>query len=496
MIRALAVLLLSTTAFAALAIDAPRLVPSASSATKPSTPGAVAYQLDSRILGQTRHVLVRLPHSFDSSAPSRRYPLMIVFDGDWLLQPVATASDVLVEHGQIPEAVLVAIENVDDYDGRVHDLTPPGLSVSGSSLTEGGDRFLDFVEQELLPALDAQFRTAAPRVLVGTSSGGILTTYAAATRDTFRVALALDTPIHLGDHWLAKKLAARAKKNAPPLHFAAIDARFGWDDVSWSSVASVAPATWVLYREQLQHESHTSMQFIGAYIGLRELFRDYSAFTAPPWPTTSILSSYDRLAASYGAPLVPPQPLLRTVIDDLLMEGRGAAAHAALDLLVASYGPPRDLAPLRERVASVERLPPPTESVESLLATPFPSPAELRDYLGEWEGSMWLNPEQKTPVLLRLTTENGKVRGAFVSWPEPDIKDEQQLQYLALTPAGLTFGFMNGMRPRGMLLHEARRDGDRLEGTVRFGGINAIRPNGEKPPTVYFALQRKSSGLP
>src|SRR5581483_10032384 len=100
------------------------------------------------------------------------------------------------------EAVIVGIENTEDPDGRVRDLTPPGLSVSGSSLDEAGDRFLDFVEQELLPALDARFRTTAPRVLVGHSSGGILATYAAATRDSFRLVLALDGPTHLGNDWL------------------------------------------------------------------------------------------------------------------------------------------------------------------------------------------------------------------------------------------------------------------------------------------------------
>ncbi|MBV8518101.1 MAG: hypothetical protein JO197_11935 [Acidobacteria bacterium] len=489
MIRALVVLLLSNVVAHGYAADAPRLLPAAAS---PSTPRAAAYDIPSRILGQTRRVIVRLPPSFATSAPSRRYPLAIVLDGDWLLQSVATASEPLVEHGQIPELVLVAIANTDDGDGRVHDLTPPGLSVSGSSLSEGGDRFLDFIERELVPALDAQFRTAAPRLLIGTSSGGILTTYAAATRNTFRLALALDTPIHLGDRWLAKKLAARAKAaGAPPLHYASIDARFGWDDASWSAVTSSAPPSWVLYREKLQHESHTSMQFLGAYLGLRELFRDYSALAAPPSPTTSIVPYYDRLAESYGEPLVPPQSLLRTVIDDLLMEGRGANAHAVLDTLVASYGAPRDVVTLREQVASVERLPPPTESVESLLATPFPTPDELRDYLGEWEGEMWLNPDAKTPVLLRLTVEDGHVRGAFLSWPEPQVKDEQPLQYLARTPDGLAFGFMNGMRPRGVLLHEAKRDGDTLTGTVRFGGINFVRPDGERPPTIHFVLRKK-----
>src|SRR4030095_12324967 len=92
---------------------------------------------------------------------------------------------------------------------RVYDLTPPGLSVSGSSLNEGGDRFLDFIEQELLPAVDRQFRGGAPRTFLGHSSGGILATYVAATRPMFRAVVAIDTPTEFGDNWLPKKLTTR-----------------------------------------------------------------------------------------------------------------------------------------------------------------------------------------------------------------------------------------------------------------------------------------------
>ena len=133
---------------------------------------AQTFSIASVVLGQARQVRVLLPESFSKSAPDRRYPVTLVLDGAWHLRKVAVASDELSRNGLIPESILVAIENVDDFEGRVHDLTPPGLSVSGSSLNEGGDRFLDFLEQELLPAVDRQFRGGQPRILVGTSSGG------------------------------------------------------------------------------------------------------------------------------------------------------------------------------------------------------------------------------------------------------------------------------------------------------------------------------------
>jgi hypothetical protein len=451
------------------------------------------FTIQSEILKQTRTVQVHLPPSFAKSAPSRRYPTMVVLDGQWLLDSVVPTAEVLASHGQIPESVIVAIENTDDYEGRVHDLTPPGLSVSGSSRNEGGDRFLDFIEKELLPAVDAQFKGGNPRTLIGTSSGGILVTYAAAARPAFRFALALDTPTHLDDNWLIKKVVERARTSTSPMHYASLEARFGWSDEAWKQLTSAAPSNWLLYREHLPHESHTSMQFAGAYIGLREIFRDYSMITTQNAPTTSILPAYEKLASSYGATVIPPAPLLREAIDDLLMEGRGAAAHAAFDMLASSYGEPSNAAKTRERIADVERQPPPTETVESLLATPFPTPAEAREYLGEWEGEEWMNPEVKSRMVLRIAEEDGKVVATVINWPEPDMEMKRPMQYLKVTPHGLTFGDMNGMRPRGVILHEGVRKGDVLAGTERFGGIRFNSPDGRMPPTIHFELRKKKT---
>jgi len=223
---------------------------------------------------------------------------MVLVDGEYLLPTVAAVSDELARNGQIPESVIVAIENAGGADEmssnqkRVYDLTPPGLSVSGSDLNQGGDRFLDFIEKELLPAVDRKFRIAAPRTFVGVSSGGVLATYVAATRSTYSAVVSLDAPVNLGDNWLAKKLIARAGRGGSPVRYASLEAKFGWPDASWQTLLSTAPTSWKLYREKLQLEGHETMQMLGAYLGLRQVFSDYSRFSAPQSPTTSILPYY------------------------------------------------------------------------------------------------------------------------------------------------------------------------------------------------------------
>jgi hypothetical protein len=59
-----------------------------------------------------------------------------------------------------------------------------------------------------------------------------------------------------------------------------------------------------------------------------------------------------------------------------------------------------------------------------------------------------------------------------------------------VTPTGLTFGFMNGMRPRGVVLYEGPLRGDTLSGKSRWGGINFKYPERADAPDPGFSFTR------
>jgi hypothetical protein len=475
----------------------PELVPDPQQTVPASrVDGALSLRIDSAILGETRPITVVLPASYARSAPERRYSVTVVLDGEANVPPAAAVSSELARNGQIPESVIVAIPNLDPMRGRLRDLTPPGLSVSGSGLGEGGDRFLDFIERELLPAVDRRFRGGAPRTLVGHSSGGILATYAAATRPTFRAVVAIDTPIELGDNWLARRLTDRARRATEPLRYVSLEARFGWPEAVWTALVAAAPASWRLHRERLVHESHESIGMLGMYLGLREAFADYSGLAAPVAPTTSILAYYVKLGEALGAPVVPPEALLRSVAEDLAAEGRGAAAREVYTQLVAAYGAPSDGAELVARIAEVERRPPPAETVEGLLATPFPGPEQTRAFLGDWVGDITMSPDapRTDRLRLRLRVVDGRVVGETIQRMPSGEARVQSWEYLKITPEGMTWGVMNGMRPRGVVLFEGRLEGDTLAGTSRFGGMDFRTSDGSRPPPLYFSFRRVREG--
>lgn len=452
---------------------------------------ATAYTFTSRSLGQTRPVFVGLPRSFAKT--TRGYPVLFVLDGEAQFPIAVTVASQLAGLGHMPEVIVVGIPNVEEYTGRVHDMTPPGLSVSGSSKNEGGELFLDFMEKELMPALKSQFRANGMIILEGHSSGGVIATYAAATRPAFRFVLALDTPAHLGENWLPARMMERAAKSAPgQLRYVSLESRFGWTDTAWSRFVNAAPKAWKLSRQKLDHESHVSLPFIGLYVGLRSLFEDYAILSAPQSPTTRTLAYYREMAKSWDAPVIPPAGLIRQVLEDLEMEGQSKASADAYRLLVEGYGAPSDSAEWAVRLANLAKQPPLLETVDGLLATPAPKSSDAGRLIGEWRGQDWINAEDKHDIKLVLRDSAGVLVGDWFSYPEPGVELRQALTYLKLVPNGLDFGFMNGMRPRGMLVHEGRFDGASLKGTMRFGGIRFVRPAGMPgPPVVYFDLKRK-----
>ncbi len=475
------------------ACEGQSLVPASANASinKPTDmERASALQLESKVLGETRPVLVGLPRSF--SKTTRNYPVLIVLDGEAQFPIAVTVASQLAALGHMPETIVVGIPNIDQLGRRVHDMTPPGLSVSGSSKNEGGEKFLDFIEKELMPALQKQYRANGMIILEGHSSGGIIATYAAATRPAFRFVLSLDLPTHLGDNWIPQRMMERTTRLAStPLRYVSLESRFGWRDSTWKLFVDAAPRSWRLTRQKLDHESHTSLPFVGLYLGLRTLFEDYQVNSAPESPTTRTIAYYREMQNSWGFQVMPPSGLLRRVIEDLEMEGQSKPALDAYKLLVEGYGSPSDSADWNTRLANLAKLPPLTETVEGLLATPAPKTADARRFVGEWRGFDWINEEDKHEIRIRLRDSAGVLVGEWFSYPEPGVELVQKLTYLKVVPNGLNFGFMNGMRPRGMLVHEGRFDGQVLKGLMRFGGVRIVRPPGEPgPPKVLFELKR------
>ncbi|VXD10541.1 conserved hypothetical protein [Marinoscillum sp. 108] len=134
------------------------------------------FVIESNILDEERTCLISLPDSYnDSCLASKKYPVIILLDG---YTHFKTASGIVHfmsskrnRNNLMPESIIIAIENVD----RERDFTVTKIKTKRPNTMGGGRSFLNFIENELIPYVDENYRTEPSRTLIGHSLGGLLT---------------------------------------------------------------------------------------------------------------------------------------------------------------------------------------------------------------------------------------------------------------------------------------------------------------------------------
>lgn len=152
----------------------------------------------SAILGNTRGVWLYLPPSFDEN-PEAVYPILLMHDGQNLFDPryafggrtwkvsetLNAGIDALDPARSLAEVVVVGPENT---DRRMYEYTPTKSSEPVYKDSGGGDLYLRFLVEELLPMVRSMetpvhlkgrlIQDAGKTTLAGSSLGGLISAYA------------------------------------------------------------------------------------------------------------------------------------------------------------------------------------------------------------------------------------------------------------------------------------------------------------------------------
>lgn len=117
-------------------------------------------EVNSKILKNTRQLKVQLPRNYDANT-KKTYPLIFIFDGDYLFEPIAGIVDYLSYWEEIPEAIIVGVNQVGH---RIED----GLCDKTDFLPVGtGAQFYDFILFEVLDSLKENYKIGNFSVAVG-----------------------------------------------------------------------------------------------------------------------------------------------------------------------------------------------------------------------------------------------------------------------------------------------------------------------------------------
>lgn len=138
------------------------------------------FHLQSEFLKETRSIHVSLPEQYDLS--SKIYPLVLVMDHDLLFNTTAAITTQLSRTSRMPESIVVSIST-----GSKHrNYYAPNLYNNHRdrpyNYGNHQEEFLNFIEKELLPSVEENYRIAKFKTIIGFSPSSVFSIYSLLTK--------------------------------------------------------------------------------------------------------------------------------------------------------------------------------------------------------------------------------------------------------------------------------------------------------------------------
>ena len=277
----------------------------------------------SKVLGEDRRIFVQTPSNMK---PYDAYPVLYVLDGEAFSIMAGGQVQYLSEaYKIIPSMIVVGIANTD----RVRDLTPthsiigpdgkPDTSVNAFGKTSGGgEKFLQFIKEELMPYIESNYPTAPYKILSGHSLGGLMAVYCMVNHpEYFNAYIGISPSVQWDKNSMLQQVADKMNtKNASNrmLFFtdANEDAAFHQNQLSLDSLLKVKNIPGLKYKRMFYpEETHISEPVKAFYDGIRFIYPNWhlpynsSAFKRT-MSSKIIIDHYNELSKSYGYKVIPP----------------------------------------------------------------------------------------------------------------------------------------------------------------------------------------------
>jgi hypothetical protein len=305
--------------------------------------------IKSEVLGEERVILVRTPPGYEHG--DARFPVLYMTDGDAHLLHTSGTIGFLARNGRMPEMIVVGITNTD----RTRDLTPTRSNLKTpegelqAPTSGGGDKFLKFIQTELIPRIEKQYRVEPYRVLAGHSLGGLFALHAMVSRpELFNAYIAVSPSTQWDDFYIVKRVEAflKARKSLNRTLFVSLGNEPGNIGVGFEKLKAVLAGQQVKDfmwdSAHLEDEDHGSVVLRSHYAGLRKVF---DGWQLPRDPGTGRFAGglqeldehYKKLSARLGYPIVAPEPLVNVFGYQLMTSGKVQDAIAVFKLNVERY---------------------------------------------------------------------------------------------------------------------------------------------------------------
>jgi len=281
------------------------------------------YSIHSKILSEERKYWISLPESYDDKLKSyKRYPLIILLDGH--LHFKSSAGMIQFMSGerngyrQLPEMIVVGIMNVN----RRRDFTPDKVITKRKNETGGGDKFLTFLEQELIPKIDNEFRTMPFRVLFGHSLGGLFTAHAYLQENSsFNSFISIDPSFGTWTDSImdGKIKLVNEKVFTRPIYIAT--ANWGKGNIRnrdrhirfYESLNSKCEGKYKGKIEYFENENHGTVPLPALYNGISFIFKDYYYPYRSATNREELVNHFKKISQRLSYKFSPPEELVNRI---------------------------------------------------------------------------------------------------------------------------------------------------------------------------------------
>lgn len=330
-----------------------------------SSPFTTGFQetIPSKLLGQQRKIWIHIPNSNGGNKINNRgkYPVIYLLDGDENFNTVVSITEHMEESGLCPPLIVVGIVHED----RLTELTT-GKDKELPNVVGNGDKFMAFVEKELIPYVDTNYPTTTYKTLIGHSVGGLTVINTLLHHPNyFNAYVSLDAALW----WNNKKSVEEAKTILPTQNyqgktlFMAMANRLerGMDTLSvqkdTSSSTDLVRSNLefikilnVNKRNQLRNsykfykdDDHPSVRLIGEYDALRFIFGFYklkiydSELSNPNFKIDSVLTAhYKKVSENMGYLVQPNETQVNSLGYQMLSKKQFTKAENLFKLNIAN----------------------------------------------------------------------------------------------------------------------------------------------------------------
>ncbi|MEO8434946.1 MAG: alpha/beta hydrolase-fold protein [Pyrinomonadaceae bacterium] len=305
--------------------------------------------IKSAVLGEDRVILVRTPAGYATNKLG--YPVLYMTDGDAHMAHTSSTIEFLARNGRMSEMILVGIPNTD----RTRDLSPTKPSQAGATgapqfpTAGGADNFLKFIETELIPEIEKQYRVRPYRVLAGHSLGGLFAVHAMISRpELFNSYLAVSPALQWDNQIVVKRAEDffKARKEFNATFFMSMGNEPGPIEDGFHQFKQLLTKNQVKgfawEAQEMPDEDHGTVVLRSHYFGLRKVYDGWQIPRDPNMGTVvgglkAADEHYKKLSDKFHFPIPVPEALVNQIGYQHLFGDQNEEAIAVFKLNVERY---------------------------------------------------------------------------------------------------------------------------------------------------------------